>query len=68
MADQNNNGNGVYLVATDGTKIPLRRDVLLAFKKFFDGKQTGSVTVHFKTGGVSGVEDRLVYQYPQQST
>ena len=62
MADSN---NGCYIVAADGTKIPIRRDVVFAFKRFYENKLTGSVTVDFKSGGVSAVSDKTVYQTGQ---
>lgn len=54
--------NGVYLMGPDGTRIPLRKEVMTAFKKFIDGRLNGSVLVHFKKGGIASVEDRTMYQ------
>lgn len=53
---------GVYMLAPDGSRIPLRKEVLLAFKKFIDGRLNGSVLIHFNQGSIRSVEDRTVYQ------
>jgi hypothetical protein len=55
--------NGAYIVSADGTvRIPLKRAVLRAVQKMFEGKESGSVILHFKNGSNAGVEDRTVYQ------
>jgi len=60
MAESSN--NGCYLVAAEGVRLSIRRDVLYAFRRFMENKLTGSVTVEFKNGGISMVTDKTVYQ------
>jgi hypothetical protein len=63
MATQAQSTNGVYLVSADGSvRIPMKRSVLTAIKRMMDGKESGSVILHFKNGANAGVEDRSVYQ------
>lgn len=40
----------------------MKRAVLTAIKRMMDGKESGSVILHFKNGANAGVEDRSVYQ------
>lgn len=54
--------SGVYLLCPDESRIPLRKEIMVAFKKFMDGRLTGSVVVHFNQGAIRQVEDRTVYQ------
>lgn len=62
MASTPSNGNGVYIVTTDGIRIPIRRTVLLAIKRMIDEKKTGTVTIDFRDGGIATVRDSTVYQ------
>ena len=55
------NGNGCYVVSSDGTqKIPLRQSVLRALKRMTDEKLTGSISLHMKSGGLSAVETKII--------
>lgn len=53
--------NAAFIVTTDGIKIEINPKVVAAVKKFFDGKLTGQITLHLKSGGIAGVEDKTVY-------
>ena len=54
--------NGCYIVTTDGIRLSIKRSVMQAIKRMIEEKKSGSVTIHFRDGGVSGCEDRTVYQ------
>jgi hypothetical protein len=68
MSESVNIQNGCYLVSKDGTHLCIPRSMLIAFKRFMDGKLTGHVQVSFKNGGIAAVEDRTVYPQSQQGT
>lgn len=62
MAESSNgNGNGCYLVS-GAEKIAIKRSLFIAIKEVLvDQKnQTGSITFHLKSGGISIVENRFL--------
>jgi hypothetical protein len=61
MPEPSLNSNGCYIVTTEGVKLPIRRTVMVAIRKFMEQKLTGSVQINFRDGGIAAVEDRTVY-------
>lgn len=46
----------VAIINRDGEMVPVPIEVARALKLFLENKQSGSVVVQFKSGGVAGVE------------
>lgn len=47
---------GYVLVGPTGVRVPIPKEVFDAIDKFRREKSTGSIQLHFKSGGVAGVE------------
>jgi hypothetical protein len=52
------------LLAPDGRRVCVPRQLFDAVVKFRDGKSNGSVQISFKCGGIAGVEatERTIYK------
>jgi hypothetical protein len=51
------NSQPYLVVAPDGDRVEIPRELFLALYDFLLGsKASGSVTIHFRNGGVAGVE------------
>ena len=56
--------NGCYVLMHDGSKFAIKRSLAIVLQKLFIEQKVlnGSVGLHFKSGGLSAVETKVVYQ------
>jgi len=56
--------SGYMIVSPDGKRVPIPQGLFDAFHKFRMERSTGSLQVHFKSGGIAGVDgmQKLIFK------